>query len=223
MFSNNFYEAYALIVLTKKFKHYDNVFYKKESPDWCSNDVGIEVARAVIEYEQKIFSFAEKNFGKKIEEIGEKKLKKYNAFYDFHEGELSAVALGGLVDTSSYTEPCKTIFKTKLAKLNNNYSVFKNNILFIFSDVFTKDEFINHFIEFAYESQLEKKSKFSYIYVFTREALFCLGLLCKQSNKILLNDNDLIQFKKLAKVYEKNFETLKEQKFSLEELENLLE
>lgn len=221
-FGKDYFEAYALIVLATIFNDFDAKFVKTESPDWSSDDIGIEVVRGVNCDEEKIFAFANKHFGKTIEEIGEKKLKKERAFFAFNNGKLKGASVSGLANISYYTEPIKKRFISKLRKLNENYTKYTTNILFIFASDFVDETMVKDFLAFASDTQKTEQTKYDKVYLFTHEHLYCLNLRDALIKTINISCQELIYFKKMAKAFESNVNHFKSTKLILRELENLL-
>ena len=159
----DWHECFAKLILEKFFPKQFSKLEIKDRPDLQNKklDVGIEVTTAIPESSRELeklyvnleYGLAnnKENVRKKIELIG---------------GKISS----GILIHPTQSRTLKNIynsFNIKINKLNEkNYTVFRNNILFIFDENHIMDHELNEIIKNLSDLQKEKDIKFNFVYFY---------------------------------------------------------
>jgi len=202
--STLFFERYAMLTLYYCYDTSWTVFEKGESPDFYNKElnIGIEVARAISRNKAVVDRIANEFFGKglDIDTLNAKVQKKHPKF----KGKIKEEK-GIKYISSSYTyfsdhmDLVNQRITEKTRKLNKNYTVYKNNFLYIFAHV----SFIQHDIDYIID--FIKKKIDNYEYKFDTYFINCMNQLIIISypdyhvQKIDISDKLLKDIKKEAR------------------------
>jgi hypothetical protein len=165
--SKKYYENYAKLTLAYIYdKKLINLEVEgKEEPDMQNEDLslGIEVTRAINENIGVAASIINDYFGKNLsyddlEKIVEEKKKFEGELFEIDKDTKGISYLKGMYDTNLSIELIKEAIFKKIERLNENYTIFKTNGLYIYAQILPVDknkiknllENINNYGEYKY-------------------------------------------------------------------------
>lgn len=196
------YECYAKIVLEEMFSDKFNNLKIEDKPDLQSedNNYGIEVTRAIDKKEIEADKMYSKTIHNKCRNT-KKVIEKYSH---------GKIRIKNGILSSSGKDSFDLILKSfceKVDKLNDgNYKNFKQNYLFIFSDILADDYMLKEALENMYELQKKKNRKFSEVFVLVPGNFYNFNLQLKKYHKYKIENSqqDLHSCKarELVEIYE---------------------
>lgn len=222
MYSNEYFEAYALLVLIHFSKQFDNRYYKSESPDWISKDTGIEVTRAHNPVKTKIESYCCKLLGKRKEFSNQSIFENAKADLFFNDNVLVGYSTDIYESGNSQLDICTSEIKKKTKKLNVNYAVRNKNFLFVFVELEIDRFFCDKLMKKVKEIWKDTIYKYQEVYVFDMGAVYRLNFASSSITKRNVDQGRLKYFKSMALKYNKNYQALKGQVFNAKVLEEML-
>lgn len=181
-FSKQYYEKYALLSLIYCYNSKLSVLLdcKGESPDWQSYELGIglEVVRAISEEEGELDSITNQLFGhglsgEYIKKEVEKRFPKY--VKNFEVVRNIACVSEDISFENNCIKAINSIIK-KTNKLNNEYTVFNNNWLYMFAnlwaDAFNIEGLIDIYNELIFK--LKFKRRFNKIFINDLDCIYVI-------------------------------------------------
>lgn len=210
-----YFETFALNLL-KRYAGLDITNFKKyEGPDWIDdiNSISIEVTRTA---EGNKFWSELENVKKPIPD---EKIERFNERFEKNGGRVISKELAqiiGIEDTFGYNSNYVYILPSydddfsivnqriieKIKKLNKNYTIMKDNRLFIFSPILFNDEMLKNEINNIKKIQEEFKYRFDKIYICILHELCSIDFNDEKYERIPMNKEefDKISFESADKV-----------------------
>lgn len=186
-----YYEQLALNLLESILRIDVSNFDDYEEPDWQNDkdSIGIEITRD--DESLKFYKELEN-----VDKVNTVEVEKFNKRYRKNggtvmtKGEAKSIGIeGGSEFNENYVyiipsynnnfDDINNKIKNKIKKLNNNYKLFKQNNLFIFSHIRTKKELFKEELDKIIEIQSEN-NKFDFIYICLTDCIVTFDL----NNKI---------------------------------------
>jgi len=213
------YEELLALQILNKFLNLDITnFVKSESPDW-SNENGIGIEVTIVDDYIKFFSEIEQIDATKIKDK-DKFRKRYikNGGYAIPKETAQMLNLkSSMIDIGdgyfylTYSqnnnfEKINRQFINKIEKLNNNFYLFKDNRLFIFSTVYVVDDKrIKNELETLILESFRYKYKYNVIYMILLDKLCVFDLENKKYTHIkidkkLMNEINIDVEKKITQI-----------------------
>lgn len=129
---NELYAAVALLALAPELA---GDLEKGESPDWVEpvRDMGVEVTQALRQQDGEAQRFLERYLGRRAEEIPPAAFERYAGALHFDHGRLWGLTLEAEQEwQAGYADRARYRFACKLEKLNDNYTPYAENALYLF-------------------------------------------------------------------------------------------
>ncbi len=128
-----FNEIYAVVSLKYLWSEYRPGFIKSESPDWMnvSMGFGLEVSQALLPEDGQAASFLERYLGCVREDLPDMAFEHYGDRLYFYNDRFWAI-LPDAGEAQDFVYKAQYRFERKLEKLNRNYSVCRQNGLYLF-------------------------------------------------------------------------------------------
>lgn len=179
-YSKNYFERYAKLSLSYCYDKRLLNLIKSEEPDWQSEElnVGLEVVRAISTKEGKQQFIVNEYFGKGLRgELIQKdvsvRFSEYKKMIKVHEG-IAYITKDHYGCDEKYKEIENAIIK-KTSLLNNNYKIFGNNWLYIFSETALLEDFDIQLIVNRFSEKIEKeKLKYNKIFINAINKIFII-------------------------------------------------
>ncbi|MCI8486992.1 MAG: hypothetical protein HFJ20_08115 [Clostridia bacterium] len=202
-----YYEKLALKLLKYTLDIDITNFKDKEEPDWHNDkdSVGIEVT--IVDESLRFYRELEK-----VDKVDANKVKKFNKRYIKNGGRIitkkEADCMGlecsfKFNDNYVYIIPAydnnfeniNKAIKNKTEKLNNNYKLFKQNGLFIFSHIRTRKELFKEELNEIIKIQSKSEKKFDFIYICLTD---CIVIFDLKNNVCNVKEFDKNKFNNIA-------------------------
>lgn len=169
---NRIMEKYAKNILEKNFKNEFYDLHLSECPDIYSDDlnIGIEVTEAADEKEKRTFAEFKKlckGISKNEKWLHEQKNSSGSPIYENGVYIYKGVDDFNLVNKS---------VENKLEKLNKHYKIYKNNFLFVYSDILADEFMIKTELKQLMEIENKFEYKFDKIYVYVPWNIYIFNL-----------------------------------------------
>ncbi len=194
-------EWYAFLSLLYCYDENLAVLEKGEEPDWQSKDldIGLEVTQALLPKDGEIRSVINEYFGKGLDgQFVKDQIEQRNPEYGSMVHVVKNTAcFSQCYDMQSKIQQVSESIIKKTKKLNNHYSRFKNNWLYVFApDLFGSFD-IPQVYETYQKNTTEYAVKFDKIFIQIDNQLFILNANGLETEILIPNDR-LSQLKKEA-------------------------
>ena len=202
-FDNKYYEKYAILSLMYCYNNTWGSFILSDKPDLQNSylDIGIEVTRAISEYEGMYNGIANKYFGKGFN--GEYIKKNIEEKFEKFRGEVSVIddktlisGHKGLCDFKTHIDEIEKAIILKTCKLNNNYKTYNKNHLYLFTGTsLVKDYDLKDKLKDIKEATLSYKISFDLLFINCLDKIFVVDMASENIAEILIDEEMLIKIK----------------------------
>lgn len=178
-FEKLYNEIFAVVSLKYFWSGYADGFIKGESPDWFNVEcgTGVEVSQALLQSDGEAQSIVNQYLGKLKSEIPPEALSRYGDRAYFYNGRLWAITPEGGPDCNAgYEEKALFRFADKLEKLNNNYTLFGVNTLYLYLHAMPSGDEVAAISERMRALQSGRPARFDAVFLNGVNALHVLSL-----------------------------------------------
>lgn len=202
-FDNKYYEKYAMLSLVYCYNNTWNSFILSDKPDLQNSclDIGVEVRRAISEYEGMCNGIVNKYFnkglnGEFIKNEIEQKFKKFKGEVSVFDGKAVVSEHKGLYDSKIHLDEIKKAIILKTCKLNDNYKIYNKNHLYLFTGTsLVKDYDLKDKLKDIKEATISYKISFDLLFINCLDKIFVVDMESENIAEILIDDEILIKIK----------------------------